>query len=84
MKSVMSTGTRVMARIEEAAMAKVFVKASGRNILPSCASRRKTGMKEMMMMIREKKMALPTCCEARMIVPVLSAFSSSVPSESFR
>src|SRR5512139_1472162 len=84
MKRVMSTGTMVMARMEEAAMAKVFVKARGLNILPSWASSKNTGMKEMMMIIKEKKIALPTCLAAWMTVLVLSLLSSSVPSDSFR
>ncbi len=65
-------------------MAKVFVKARGLNILPSWASSRNTGKKEMIMMINEKKIALPTCLAARMTVLELSFFSSSVPSDSFR
>ena len=71
MKRVISTGTRVMARMEEAAMAKVLVKARGRNIRPSWASSRNTGMKEMMMITSEKKMALPTCWPDVTIVAVL-------------
>src|SRR6516165_6392256 len=46
MKISMRTGTRVTARIEENATAKVFVHARGRNIRPSWASSRKTGKKE--------------------------------------
>jgi hypothetical protein len=42
-------------------MAKVLVKASGLNNRPSWASSMKTGMNEMMMMIRAKKTPRPTC-----------------------
>jgi len=42
----MGTGTTVIARMEEKVIAKVFVIASGRNIRPSCDSRRKTGKKD--------------------------------------
>ena len=58
---VISTGTSVMDNSDAKTIANVFVKASGRNIRPSCASRRNTGTKETMMIASEKKIARPTC-----------------------
>ena len=57
---VQSTGTIVTASKVEPSIANVFVKASGRNIRPSCASSRKTGVNEMMMMASEKKIGRAT------------------------
>jgi len=67
MNIVIKTGTSVIDRTDAAAMANVFVNASGRNIRPSCASSRKTGMKDTMMIASEKKIGRPTCFAARMI-----------------
>jgi len=61
MKRTISTGTSVMASKDEKPTANVFVHASGRNILPSCASSKKTGRNETTMIKSEKKMAGPTC-----------------------
>src|SRR3954468_1445848 len=55
MNSVMSTGTSVIESSDANAIADVFVKASGRNMRPSCDSNRKTGVNEMMMIASEKK-----------------------------
>ena len=61
MKIAINTGTSVIERSAAAIMANVLVNASGRNIRPSCASSRKTGTNDTMMMASEKKMARPTC-----------------------
>src|SRR5713101_4662619 len=61
MNRIMSTGTSVIAKMEEKATANVFVHAKGRNMRPSCASNRKTGRKETTMITNEKKIAGPTC-----------------------
>src|SRR5881397_2236257 len=61
MKKSINAGTTVTASKEEKATDKVLVHASGRNILPSWASSRKTGRKETTMIISEKKSAGPTC-----------------------
>jgi hypothetical protein len=55
-----STGTSVTASNVAPAMEKVFVKASGRNSLPSWPVRAKTGTKARMMIAIEKKMGRPT------------------------
>src|SRR5882762_825945 len=60
-KRTISTGTSVMASKDEKPTANVFVHASGRNILPSCASSRKTGKNDTTMISSEKKIAGPTC-----------------------
>ena len=67
MKRIMRTGTSVMARTDANPIANVFVNASGRNIRPSCASSRNTGTKDTMMIVREKKIARPTCFAARIM-----------------
>ena len=64
MNNTIKTGTRVTARSDENPTARVFVQASGRNIRPSCASKRNTGRKETTMIRREKKRAGPTCFAA--------------------
>ena len=64
MKIVISTGTRVIERREARTIADVLVKASGRNIRPSCASSRNTGTNDTMMMASEKKIARATCFAA--------------------
>src|SRR5690242_5322295 len=56
MKITIRTGTSVMARIEENATERVLVHARGRNMRPSCASRRNTGRKETRIMTKETKM----------------------------
>ena len=61
MNRIMSTGTSVIAKMEEKPTASVFVHANGRNMRPSCASSKKTGRKETTMIANEKKMAGPTC-----------------------
>ena len=61
MKITISTGTSVMARMEEKATESVFVQARGRNMRPSWASRRKTGRNETRITRSEKKIAGPTC-----------------------
>ena len=48
-----------MARTAAIAMAKFFVKASGRKRRPSCASSAKTGVKETAMTRSEKKLGTP-------------------------
>src|SRR4030095_3023574 len=60
MKITIKTGTSVMARIEENATERVFVHASGRNMRPSCASRRNTGKNDTRITSKEKNMAGPT------------------------
>jgi hypothetical protein len=60
MKSPIVTGTSVTLRRLAAAMANVFVNASGLNSRPSCPSSAKTGRKLTVMMRREKKSAGPT------------------------
>src|SRR5712692_4495414 len=60
-KRTIKTGTSVMASKDEKPTANVFVHASGRNILPSCASSKKTGRNETTMISSEKKIAGPTC-----------------------
>src|SRR5450759_2946333 len=57
MKITIRTGTSVMARIEENATERVLVHARGRNMRPSCASRRNTGRNDTMITSKEKKMA---------------------------
>ena len=57
----MSTGTSVIARKADPAMAKVLVNASGLNSRPSCCSSANTGRKLNVMMRREKKRGGPTC-----------------------
>src|ERR1700674_834134 len=61
MKITIRTGTSVMARIEEKATERVLVHARGRNMRPSCASRRNTGRNDTTITSKEKKMAGPTC-----------------------
>ncbi len=56
----MATGTSVTESRLADAMAKVLVKASGRNSRPSWPSSVKTGRNETVMMSREKKSAGPT------------------------
>src|SRR5258708_23765512 len=60
-KITIRTGTKVIAKRDEKPTASVFVQASGRNMRPSCASKRKTGRKETTIMMREKNSAGPTC-----------------------
>src|SRR5216117_4209923 len=60
-KRIIKTGTSVMASKDEKPTANVFVQASGRNILPSCASSKKTGKNDTTMISSEKKIAGPTC-----------------------
>src|SRR5579863_3610380 len=60
-KTTIRTGTNVIARRDEKPTASVFVQASGRNMRPSCASKRKTGRNETTIMMREKNSAGPTC-----------------------
>src|SRR3989441_13370184 len=55
MKMTIRTGTSVMARIEENATERVLVHASGRNMRPSCASRRNTGRNDTRITSNEKK-----------------------------
>src|SRR5690242_21656732 len=57
MKITIKTGTSVMARIEENATERVLVQARGRNMRPSCASRRNTGRNDTTITSKEKKMA---------------------------
>src|SRR6266849_5907028 len=64
MRMSMSMGTRVTARSDEKPTASVLVQASGRNMRPSCASKRNTGRKETTMMRSEKNRAGPTCLAA--------------------
>ena len=64
MKIVINTGTSVIDKRDAATITNVFVKASGRNMRPSCASSKKTGTNEMTMIAREKKMARATCFAA--------------------
>src|SRR5579862_2312470 len=71
-KMTIRTGTNVMARMDEKATESVFVQARGRNILPSCASRRKTGRNETRMTRSEKKIAGPTCFAPPMRMVFLS------------
>ena len=66
MNMTISTGTSVMASREEKPTASVFVHASGLNIRPSCASRRKTGRNETTIITSEKNNAGPTCFAAPM------------------
>jgi hypothetical protein len=68
MKYPIMTGTRVTARIAEAAMEYVLVKARGRNSLPSCAWSVKIGKKEKVIISKEKKSAGPTCFAAIVII----------------
>jgi hypothetical protein len=65
-----------------AIIANVLVRASGRNIRPSCASSRNTGVNDTMMMSSEKKSGRPTCVAASTMTRVLLAGSSGggVPS----
>src|SRR6266403_4002190 len=60
-KRTISTGTSVMASKDEKPTANVFVQASGLDILPSCASSKKTGRNDTTMISSEKKIAGPTC-----------------------
>ena len=62
-KNAISTGTRVMATTAPMSMAKVLVKASGRNSAPSCPSKEKIGKKLTTTISRAKKMGRPTCLE---------------------
>src|SRR5262249_28687269 len=55
---------RPLASTEEKPTARVLVQARGRNIRPSCASRRKTGRNDTTIMRSEKKIAGPTCLAA--------------------
>ena len=71
---VISTGTSVMDRIEAPTIANVFVKASGRNIRPSCASSRKTGTNDTTMIVRDKKIARATCLAAPTIARGWSSY----------
>jgi hypothetical protein len=54
-------------------IADVLVNASGRNMRPSCASSRKTGTNDTMMMASEKKMGRATCFAATTIARGCSA-----------
>ena len=83
MKRIMRTGTSVMAKTDANPIANVFVNASGRNIRPSCASSRKTGTKETMMIASEKKMARPTCLAAWMMTAGCSSYGMAA-SETWR
>ena len=67
MNSVISTGTSVIDSSDATTIADVFVNASGRNMRPSCASSRKTGTNETMMMASEKKIGRPPGCAAATI-----------------
>ena len=60
-KNVQSAGTSVMLRMATAASAKLFVKASGRNIFPSSPPSAKTGRNDNSMISTEKKIGRPTC-----------------------
>ena len=73
-RTIISTGTTVTASSDAAAMAKVFVNASGRNIRPSCASSKNTGRNDTMMMAKEKKRGRPTCMAARTIARGCSSY----------
>ena len=63
-----STGTSVTARIVEPTIAKVLVKASGWNILPSIPVSANTGMKARMMMTIAKKIGRPTSFAALSVI----------------
>ena len=67
MKSSISTGTSVTDSSAAAAIAKVFVNASGANIRPSCASSVNTGRNDTVMISRLKKSAGPTSMQAARI-----------------
>ena len=78
-----------MASRDENPTASVLVQASARNILPSCASSKKTGKNDTTMMSKEKKMAGPTClAESRRIfrrsTPEIGADALAWCSESWR
>ena len=57
MKYPINTGTSVIASAADAAIAYVLVKASGANILPSCASRVNTGTKLTVIISKRKNSA---------------------------
>src|SRR5947199_10597516 len=76
MNIVISTGTSVMDRIDAATIANVLVKASGRNIRPSCASSRKTGTNETTMIASEKKIDGATYVADRMRQSGLSSWGT--------
>ena len=63
-----STGTSVTESSAAAAIAYVFVKASGLNSRPSCASRVKTGMNDTVITRSAKKSDGPTSLAARAMI----------------
>ncbi len=67
MNSNISTGTSVIDSSAAPAIEKVFVKASGLNIRPSCASSVNTGRKETVIISRLKNSAGPTSLHAAMM-----------------
>ena len=71
-KNPINTGTRVMDKSADAAMANVLVNARGLKSLPSWASRVKTGINETVMIRREKNSGGPTSLLASMTTRHLS------------
>src|SRR5579875_3676685 len=71
-KISMRTGTKVMDKIEEMLMDSVLVQASGLNMRPSWACKRKTGRKETTIITSEKKRAGPTSLAASIKIRRLS------------
>ncbi len=76
-KSPIKTGTSVTERSAAAATAKVLVYASGLKSLPSWASSVNMGMKETVMIKREKKSAGPTSLAASVIISQCGFFPPS-------
>ena len=70
-KYPISTGVNVIARNALAAIAYVFVYASGANSLPSCPPSVNTGRKDTVITSNEKKRAGPTSCELSLHYPII-------------
>ena len=74
-----SAGTSVIESIATPSMAKLLVKASGWNVLPSWPVRANTGMNEIRMIITEKKIGRPTVRQAGMTISRVSPVTLRSP-----
>ena len=72
MKWESSAGTSVIEMMAMPIMAKLLVNASGWKVLPSCPVRAKTGMKDIRMIMTEKKIGRPTVRQAGITISRVS------------
>ena len=72
MRLGISAGTSVIETTATPTMAKLFVKASGWNVLPSRPLSAKTGANDSRMIITEKKIGRPTVRQALMTISRVS------------